>query len=157
MAKRKRHEDYREDSTMQELHQIREEFDRQQRESGLSYFEWLQATEADMHKSLAEVGFEIVTRGGRTFIDEIKPRSKKNVAKAKTGKARSFKSSSHSSPSETPKYMHDDDYIEDSTGRELQTLREDRTSSDNIEPPSQKKSVKYKTTIKRRTKNSRKK
>jgi hypothetical protein len=76
MAKHKSYEDYIEDSTVREVHRIREKLDREQRESGLSYFEWLEATEKDLRQSLAEVGFEIVTRGGRTFLDEIKPHSK---------------------------------------------------------------------------------
>jgi hypothetical protein len=135
--------------------------EQQYKKSGLSsYWDWLQATEADMHKSLAEVGFEIVTRDGRTFIDEIKPHSKRNVKKAKTaqvGKTKSFIVSSHSSQSKTVKHKNYDDYIEDSAAPELHLVREARTSANKIKPPSQKKPVKYKTTAKRRTKNLRKK
>jgi hypothetical protein len=69
-------EDFAEDSTMQELHQIREELERQQQESGLSILEWLEATEKDFRKSLAEDGFRMVKRGDRIFMYEIKPHSK---------------------------------------------------------------------------------
>lgn len=157
MPKRKNDADYLEDSTVQEVHRIRAEFDRQQRESGLSYFEWLEATEADMHKSLAEVGFAIVTRDGRTFIDEIPPRSKKKSDKAQAGKTRNLKLSSLSTKSETAKHKNYDDMIEASRAQELQFVREDRTVSGKIEPHSKKLPLKYKTAIKRRRKNSRQK
>ncbi len=95
-AKHKNYVEYLEDSTMRELHFIREKMEQEYRKSGLpSYDEWLQATEPDMHRSLAEVGFEIVTRDGRTFLDKIKPQSKKKPVKYKTvarrGKATSRK------------------------------------------------------------------
>ena len=157
MSKRKSYEDYLEDSTVREVHRIREEFDRQQRESGLSYFEWLEATEADMHKSLAEVGFAIVTRDGHTFIDEIAPRSKRKSDKTQTGKTRNLKLSSHSTKSETAKHKNYDDYIENSAVQEFQGVREGRASSDKIEPQSQKKVVKYKTAAKHGKTNFRKK
>jgi len=157
MAKRKSYEDYIEDSAVREVHRIREELDRQQKASGLSYFEWLEATEADMHKSLAEVGFAIVTRDGRTFIDEIEPHSKRNANKAQTGKTKSFNLPSHSSPSETVKHKNYDDFIEDSSAPELHLVREERTFSDKIESQPQKKLVKYKTAAKPGKTNSRKK
>jgi hypothetical protein len=84
MANYKNYNSYKEDSTMREIHRIQKKMEEQYRKSGLSsYWEWLQATEEDMHKSLAEVGFEIVTRNGRTFLDEIKPPSKKSIGKYK--------------------------------------------------------------------------
>ena len=158
MSKRKSYEDYIEDSTVREVHRIREEFDRKQRESGLSYFEWLEATEADMHKSLAEVGFAIVTRDGRTFIDEIEPRSKRTVGKAQAGKTKRFKTASPSSQSATIKLKNYDDAIRGSSVREFQGVREASVSPEKIEPPRpQKPPVKYKTSVKRRAKNLRKK
>jgi hypothetical protein len=48
-----------------------------------------------------------------------------------------------------------DDMIEAASAQELQLVREEGAVSDSIESQSQKKPVKYKTTIKRRTKNSR--
>lgn len=78
-----RQEDFSEDSTMQELHQIREELARQQQESGLSIIEWLEATEKDFRKSLATDGFRMIKRNGRIFMYEIKSHSKDN-AKSKT-------------------------------------------------------------------------
>jgi len=83
MVKDQSSEDYFEDSTMQELHQIREEMERQQEASGLSYLDWLQATEPDLRKSLAEDGFRMIKRNGRIFMYEIKPHSKSN-GKTKT-------------------------------------------------------------------------
>jgi len=158
--KHKSYEDYMEDSTMRELHQIREEMERQQEESGLSVLEWLEATEKDFCKSLAEDGFEIVTRDDRTFIDEIKPRSKRNVTKTQVvqaNKAKNLKLPSSSFQSKAAKHKNYDDMIEASRAQELQFVREDRTAADKIESHSKKQPVKYKTTIKRRMKNSRKK
>jgi hypothetical protein len=143
------HEDFTEDPMMRELHQIREEFARQQEESGLSVLEWLEATEKDMRKSLAEVGFRMIKRNDRLFLYEINSHSKKQK-----------KPSTSTSLSRTPptaKRKNYDDMSEASRAQELQCVREDRSSSDKIEPPSQKKSVKYKTTAKRRAKNLRKK
>jgi len=133
-------EDYSDDSTVEEIHQIREEFSRQQKQSGLSYIEWLKATEPDLRKSLAEVGFRMVTRNGRLFLYEIRPSSKSNNGKLKTAKHKNY-----------------DDYSEAVTERELQFVREDRASSNKIEPPPQKKPVKYKTAAKRRRRNLHKK
>jgi hypothetical protein len=145
-AKHKNYDDYIEDSTMREIHRIQEKMEQQYEKSGLaSYWEWLQATEADMHKSLAEVGFAIVTRDGRTFVDEIKP--KRTVNKARTlgtGKTNRFKLPSLSSRTETAKPQNYDDMIEASRAQELQLVREDRASSGKIEPQPQKQPVKYK-------------
>jgi hypothetical protein len=89
-AKHKNYDEYIEDSTMKELHLIREKMEQEYRKSGsTSYEEWLQATEPDMRQSLAEVGFEIVTRNGRTFLDKIKSQSKKKRVKYKTASKRS--------------------------------------------------------------------
>jgi len=159
MVNDKNYNDYQEDSTMREIHRIQKEMEQQYEKSGLSsYWEWLQATEADMHKSLAEDGFAIVTRDGRTFVDEIKPKRAANKAQTLgTGKTKRFKLPSPSSRTETANPQNYDDMIEASRAQELQLVREDRAASDKIESPSQKKPVKYKTTIKRRTKDSRKK
>ena len=146
MANYKNSNDYKEDSTMREIHRIQEEMEQQYKKSGLSsYWEWLQATEADMHKSLAEDGFEIVTRDGRTFVDEIKP--KKAVNKAQTlgtGKTKRLKLPSLSSRAEAAKPKNYDDMIEASRAQELQFVREDRAASDKSEPQPQKQPVKYK-------------
>jgi len=179
----KKHDDYQESPTMREVHQIQEELEQQYQKSGLSYLEWLQATEADFQKSLAEDGFHMVTRNGETFIEEIKPPAPINKNKQPTVKS--------------AKHKNYDDYIEDSTMRELHQIREEmeqqyrksglpsywdwlqatekemhkslaevgyqivtrdgRTYIDKIEPPPKKNPVKYKTTVKRRTKNLRKK
>ncbi len=79
---------YKEDSTMREIHRIQEEMERQQQESGLSILEWLEATEKDFRKSLAEDGFRMVKRGDRIFMYEIKPHSKKKHVKYKTAAKR---------------------------------------------------------------------
>jgi len=159
MVNDKNYNDYKEDSTMREIHRIQEEMEQQYKKSGLSsYWEWLQATEADMHKSLAEVGFAIVTRDGRTFVDEIKPaRAVNKTSTLGTGKTKRLKLPSFSSRTETTKRKNYDDMIEASRAQELQFVREDRTAADKIEPHDKKQPVKYKTAIKRRTKNSRKK
>lgn len=159
MVNDKNYNDYKEDSTMREIHRIQEEMEQQYKKSGLSsYWEWLQATEDDVHKSLAEVGFAIVTRDGRTFIDEIEPRSKRTVGKAQTGKTKRFKTASPSLQSATIKLKNYDDAIRDSSVREFQGVREAGVSPEKIEPPrSQKPPVKYKTSVKRRAKNLRKK
>lgn len=120
-------EDYSDDSTVEEIHQIREEFSRQQKQSGLSYIEWLKATEPDLRKSLAEVGFRMVTRNGRLFLYEIRPASKNNNGKLKTAKHKNY-----------------DDVIENSAVQEFQGVREERASPDKIEPQPQKQPVKYK-------------
>jgi hypothetical protein len=119
-ARQKIYDDYVEDSTMRELHQIREELARQQQESGLSVLEWLEATEPDLRKSLAEDGFHMVTRNDKIFIEEIKPQKTKNKSKQSTLK--------------TVKHKNYDDYITGSTMPELQLIHEVRTSSDKIEP-----------------------
>jgi len=77
---------------MRELHLIREKMEQQYRKSGLpSYEEWLQATDKDLQKSLAEVGFQIVTRDGRTYIDKIEPQPKKKPVKYKNAAKRNKK------------------------------------------------------------------
>ncbi len=157
MANDKNHNDYKEDSTMREIHRIQEEMEQQYEKSGLSsYWEWLQATEADMHKSLAEDGFEIVTRDGRTFLDEIKPSAKRPGGKNKIAKTGTKKNSTFiSSPRfKTAKHKNYDD-IENLAVQEFQGVREERASADKIEPQAQKKPIKYKTTAKRRAKNRR--
>jgi hypothetical protein len=160
MANYKSYNSYKEDSTMREIHRIQEEMEEHYRKSGLSsYWEWLQETEEDMHKSLAEAGFEIVTRNGRTFLDEIKPPSKKSIGKQKTTQTDKEKNSTFtSSPNFKPtKHKNYDGYIEDSTMQELHLVREERTVLDKMEPPQKKKPVKYKITAKRHKKNLRQK
>jgi hypothetical protein len=142
-------EDFVEDSTMQELHQIREELERQQQESGLSILEWLEATEKDFRKSLAEDGFRMVKRGDRIFMYEIKPHSK--TQKKSSG------SETLSHKSKTIKYKNYDDYTEDSTMREMHLIRESRTFSDKTQTPPKKKHVKYKAAAKRHKASVRKK
>lgn len=140
-------EDFAEDSTMQELHQIREELERQQQESGLSILEWLEATEKDFRKSLAEDGFRMVKRGVRIFMYEIKPHSKTQK------KSSALETLSHKS--KTTKHKNYDDYIEDSTMREMHLIREDRAFSDKTKTQPKKKHVKYKTAAKRNRTTSR--
>jgi len=41
-------DDYKESPTMREIHRIRQELEKQQEASGLSYAEWLRATEGDL-------------------------------------------------------------------------------------------------------------
>jgi len=130
------HEDFAEDPMMRELHQIREEFARQQEESGLSVLEWLEATEKDMRKSLAEVGFRMIKRNDRLFLYEINSHSKKQK-KPST-------STSLSRAPQTAKPKNYDDMIEASRAPELQCVREDCSSSDKSEPQPQKQPVKYK-------------
>ncbi len=159
MANYKNDNNYKEDSTMREIHRIQKEMERQYKKSGLpSYWDWLQATEDDLRKSLAEVGFEIVTRNGRTFLDEIKPRHQKGNSKSKNlvGKERLATAASLSTQAKTTKHKNYDDYIEDSTIREIHLIREDRVSSDKIKTQPKKKHVKYKTAAKRRKTTSRK-
>ncbi|MDZ7360835.1 MAG: hypothetical protein ONB46_08930 [candidate division KSB1 bacterium] len=179
----KKHDDYKESPTMREVHRIQEELEQQYRKSGLSFFEWLQATEDDFQKSLAEDGFRMVTRNGETFLEEIKPQTKSNKSKQPTLKA--------------AKHKNYDDYIEDSTMRELHLIREKmeqeyrksglpsyeewlqatdkdlqkslaevgfqivtrdgRTYIDKIEPQPKKKPGKYKTSAKHNKTSSRKK
>ena len=74
------HNGHTEDSTMQEVHRLQAAFEEQCKNSGLSYFEWLQATEKEFHRSLAEVGFRLVTRNGRTFLEKMKDRAKRAKA-----------------------------------------------------------------------------
>jgi hypothetical protein len=74
------HNDRTKDSTMREVHRLQAAFEQRCKESGLSYFEWLQATEKEFHQSLAEVGFRLVTRNGRTYLGKIKVRA--NLTKA---------------------------------------------------------------------------
>jgi len=140
-------EDFTEDSTMQELHQIREELARQQEESGLSVLEWLEATEKDFRKSLAEDGFRMIKRNGRIFMYEIKPYSKSN-GKIKTPAKAQKKSFAPASPSQREHVVkhknYDDYYSEAAAARELQLVREDRASSNEIEPRPAKQRVKYK-------------
>lgn len=158
--KHKSYEDYMEDSTMQELHQIRAELERQQEASGLSFLDWLQATEKDLRKSLAGDGFRMVKRGDRIFMYEIKPHSKSNGKIKTPAKARKkfFAPTSPSQREHVVKHKNYDDYYSEAAAtRELQLVREDRASSDKTEPPPQKKPVKYKTTAKRRTKSLRRK
>ncbi len=69
------HNGHTEDSTMREVHRLQAGFEERSKKSGLSYFEWLQATEMEFHRSLAEVGFRLVTRNGRTFLEKIKDRA----------------------------------------------------------------------------------
>ncbi|GEM_PF-2232024 len=178
----KNHDDYKESPTMREVHQIQEELEQQYQKSGLSFFEWLQATEDDFQKSLTEDGFRMVTRNGQTFIEEIESQSKRGKNKQKTIRARQ---------------KNYDDYIDDSTMRELHLIREKmeqqyrksglpsyeewlqatdkdlkqslaevgfqivthdgRTYIDKIKPQTKKKLVKYKTAVKRKKKNFRKK
>jgi len=158
MVNDKNSNDYKEDSTMREIHRIQEEMEQQYKKSGLSsYWEWLQATEADMHQSLAEVGFAIVTRDGRTFIDEIEPHSKRKSDKAQTGKTRNFKLSSHSTKSETAKHKNYDDFLEDLSAPELHLVRKEGTVLNKIEPQPQRKHAKYKTAAKQSKTNSHKK
>jgi hypothetical protein len=151
-------EDFAEDSTMQELHQIREELERQQQESGLSILEWLEATEKDFRKSLAADGFRMVKRNGRIFMYEIKRHSKSNGKSKAHSKAqhRSFAPSPLSQHSKRTKHKAYDDYIEDSTMREMPLIREARAFPE-IETQAKKKHVKYKTAAKRNKKNPRKK
>jgi len=146
MAKDQSSEDYFEDSTMQELHQIREEMERQQEASGLSYLEWLQATEPDLRKSLAEDGFRMIKRNGRIFMHEIKPRLKKNNKYRTLPKVGDRNSVVVSTPPKTKMGNHKnyDDYIKNSTVQEFQGVREDRASPDKSEPQPQKQPVKYK-------------
>jgi hypothetical protein len=56
-TKNRKRMNYKESPTMRELHRIRQELEKQQEASGLSYAEWLRATEGDLKKTLAEVGF----------------------------------------------------------------------------------------------------
>ncbi len=152
------YEDFADDPMMRELHQIREEFARQQEASGLSVVEWLEATEKDMRKSLAEVGFRIVKRGDRMFVYEIKSNFKnkgKLLIPAKAQKKPFVQNAL--SRIQKPAQPRSYDDIVDSTRSELQLIREDRASLNKTELPSSKKHVKYKTAIKRRSKNSRKK
>jgi hypothetical protein len=123
-----RYEEYIEDSTVQEVHRIREELSRQQKESGLSYFDWLKATENDLRKSLAEVGFRMITRNGRVFLHEIQPSLKNSSGKFKTASKPNGKR--FISPSPVPKYKkakykNYDDYLEDSTMREIHRIQEE--------------------------------
>jgi len=152
-------EDFAEDSTMQELHQIREEFERQQQESGLSILEWLEATEKDFRKALAEDGFRMVKRNGRIFMYEIKRTSKSN-SKSKTHsktQQRSFAPSSLSQHSKLAKHKNYDDHLEDSTAQELHLIREDRAFPEKTEKQPKRKPVRYKTAAKRNKKNPRRK
>jgi len=130
------HEDFAEDPMMRELHQIRAEFERQQEESGLSVLEWLEATEKDMRKSLAEVGFRMIKRNDRLFLYEINSHSKKQK--------KSSISTSLSRTPQTNKPKNYDDMIEASRAQELQLVREDRAAANKIEPQPKKQPVKYK-------------
>ncbi|MGH7599164.1 MAG: hypothetical protein ACREOI_22640 [bacterium] len=159
MAKPKSYEDYIEDSPVREVHRIREQLDREQKESGLSYFEWIEATDKDLRQSLAEVGFEIVTRDGRTFLDEIKPRRQKGNSKSQAlaAKERLAAPTSLSSQVKTAKHKNYDDYLEDLTRREMHLIREDRAFTNKTATQPKKKHVKYKTAIKRNKTTTRKK
>jgi len=142
------HEDFVEDSTMQELHQIRAEFARQQQESGLAILEWLEATEKDLRKSLAEDGFRMVKRGDRIFMYEIKPHSKSNgkyKTYSKTQK-KSFEANSIYQIAKPSQHKNYGDYIKDSKAREFSVIREEIEQQD-----------KYKITPKRKKTKSRKK
>jgi hypothetical protein len=120
------YEDYIEDSTVREVHRIREKLSQQQKASGLSYFDWLKATEKDLKKSLAEVGFHMVTRNGRVFLHEIKPRRKSNNQDKTLQINKNQNPGLSSSPAgfETPKHKNYDDYIESSTMREIHRIQE---------------------------------
>jgi len=149
MVHYKNYNEHKEDSTMREIHRIQEEMEQQYKKSGISsYWEWLQATEQDMHQSFAEVGYEIVTRDGRTFLDEIKAYPKKNINHRKIAKARKKNSppSSHSTKPQIAQHKNYADDIEDSSLRELSVIREEIEQRD-----------KYKITPKRKKTKPRKK
>jgi hypothetical protein len=59
------------DPVMAPVHQIREELYQQFKKSGLTYLEWLKATEQELTESLAEIGFKIVTEDGFQYLVEI--------------------------------------------------------------------------------------
>lgn len=60
-----------EDPIMAPIHQIREQLYQQFKNSGLSYMEWLKATEQEFAESLAEIGFKIITKDGFQYLVEI--------------------------------------------------------------------------------------
>jgi hypothetical protein len=133
------YKDDKESPTMREIHRIQDEMEQQYQKSGLpSYEEWLQATEADLRQSLAEIGYRMITRGDRFFLYEIKPRSQKHK---------------------------NYDYTKDSTMRGLHLIREkteqeyrkNGLTSKEEKSPSEKKRFKYKTLSKPRKTNVRKK
>lgn len=47
---------------MEDVHKIREELEQQFVQSGLSFSEWLTATEKEFSSRLAEVGFKVITK-----------------------------------------------------------------------------------------------
>jgi hypothetical protein len=109
-------DDYKESPTMREIHQIQDELEQQYQKSGLSYLEWLEATEDEFQKALAKDGFHTVTRNGEIFIEEIKPKTTRTNSK--------YRAPVSSSGSKAAKHKNFDDYIEDSTMRELHLIRE---------------------------------
>lgn len=62
---------FSEDPVLAPVHKIREELYQQFKNSGLTYMEWLQATESEFVESLAEVGFKIITKDGFQDLEEI--------------------------------------------------------------------------------------
>jgi hypothetical protein len=62
---------FSDDPIMEPVHQIREELYQQFKNSGLTYMEWLKATEQEFTASLAEIGFKIITKDGFQYLVEI--------------------------------------------------------------------------------------
>jgi len=74
---------HQESPTMQEVHRLQEEVERQYEKSGLTYFDWLQATERNLQMELADAGFRVVTEEGRTFLQQVAPLSKRPTRRNK--------------------------------------------------------------------------
>ncbi|MEK7729724.1 MAG: hypothetical protein AAB354_15060 [candidate division KSB1 bacterium] len=79
---------HQESPTMQEVHRLQEEVERQYEECGLAYLDWLQATERDLQKELADAGFRVVTKEERTFLQQTVPLSKRPTRRSKTSAKR---------------------------------------------------------------------
>ncbi len=74
---------HQESPTMPEVHRLQEEVERQYEKSGLTYFDWLQATEPDLQKELADAGFRVVTKKGRIFLQQVATLSKRPTRRNK--------------------------------------------------------------------------
>ena len=80
MSKPAMHE---ESPTMQEVHRLQEEVERQYEKIGLTYLDWPQGTVQDLQKELADAGFRVVTKEGRTFLQQVAPPSKRSTRQVK--------------------------------------------------------------------------
>ena len=60
----------KEDAIMEKVHKIREELYQQFKNSGLTYSDWLKATDDKFAQQLAEVGFKVIEQDSVQYLVE---------------------------------------------------------------------------------------